>query len=176
MFALPGHRKWNQRRITFDRLPNLTVGPRCLFMLRVSELHLEDGLKTLFRFLHPLERLAAQGVMDHVAAGTYLPHQLLIKAASNANPPNTLTPYLCPIIHAIAEWGGLEAWPDLEELVRPDIAAKKASLFTLPITMKKGSLKKPVERHRKPRKVILKKPVGRPRKVQTGSLKKTRAK
>ena len=73
-------------------------------------------------------------------------------------------------MHAIAEWGGLEAWPNFEELVPPDIAAKKASLFTLPITMKKGSLKKPVERHRKPRTVILKKRVGRP-----SSLKKTRA-
>ena len=161
-----------------------------MFMLRVSELHLEDGSKTLFRFLHPLERFAAQG-LDLVAAGTYLPHQLLIKAANDADPPNALAPYLCPIIHAIAEWGGLEAWPNPKELLPPGIAAKKASLFTLPVTMKKGSLKKPVERHRKPRKVILKKPVrrprkarkvivkkpvGRPRKVQTSSLKKTRAK
>ena len=95
-----------KRRIEFDRLPNLTMGPQFLFMLSVNELHLEDGLKTLFRFLHPLERFAAQG-LDPVAAGTYLPHELLIKAASNADPPNVLAPYLCPIIHAIAEWGGL---------------------------------------------------------------------
>ena len=190
VFALPGHPKPNKRLIKFDRLPNLTLAPQLLFMLRVSELHFEDGLKTLFRFLHPLERFAAQG-LDPVAAGTYLPHQLLIKATNNADPPNVLAPYLCPIIHAIAEWGGLEAWPNLEELVRPDIAAKKASLFTLPISMKKGILTKPVaQRHRKPRKVILKKPVrrprkarkvivkkpvGRPREVQTGSFNKTRA-
>ena len=78
-------------------------------MLRVSELHLEDGLKTLFRFVHPLERerFAAQG-LDPVAAGTYLPHQLLTKAARDASPPNMFAPDLCPIIHAIAEWGGLE--------------------------------------------------------------------
>ena len=112
-------------------------------MLRVSELHLEDGLKTLFRFLHPLERFAAQG-LDHVAAGTHLPHELLTKAASNANPPNTPAPYLCPVIHAIAEWGGLEAWPNPEELVRSGIAAKKASLFKhkRPRKVGKTSLKK----------------------------------
>ena len=112
-------------------------------MLRVSELHLEDGSKTLFRFLHPLERLAAQG-LDHVAAATYLPHQLLIKAAGNAYPPNILAPYLCPIIHAIAEWGGLGAWLNPEELVPSDIASKNASLFKhqQPRKVKKGILKK----------------------------------
>ena len=109
----------------------------------MSELHLEDGLKTLFRFLHPLERFAAQG-LDPVAAGTYLPHQLIIKACSNADPPNMLAPYLCPIIHAIAEWGGFEAWPNPEELVRFGIAAKKASRFKhqRPRKVKKGSLNK----------------------------------
>ena len=140
-----------------------------LFLLRVSELHLEDGSKTLFRFLHPLERFAAQG-LDHVAAGTYLPHELLMKAASGANPPNILAPYLCPIIHAIAEWGGLEAWPNPEELLPPGIAAKKASLFKQATEAKKGSLKEPAGRQRKARKVILKIPVGRP-----SSLKKPRA-
>ena len=163
VFAIGGHRKWNPKernRITFDRLPPLTRANDNLFMLRVSELHLEDCLKTLFRFLHPLERFAAQG-LDPVAAGTYLPHGLLMKAASNANPPNTLAPYLCPIIHAIAEWGGLEAWPSPEKLVRPDRAAKKASRF----------------KHQRPkaREVILKKPVGRPRKVKKVSLRKARA-
>ena len=119
---------YDNRRITFDRLPSLTWATEFLFMLRVSELHLEDGLKTLFRFVHPLERFAAQG-LDPVAAGTYLPHQLLIKAANNADPPNALAPYLCPIIHAIAEWGGLGAWPSPEELVPSDIASKNASRF-----------------------------------------------
>ena len=99
-------RRCGVRSIKFDRLPSLAKAGRFLFMLRVSELHLEDGSKTLFRFLHPLERFAAQG-LDPAAAGTYLPHQLLIKAASNANPPNILAPFLCPIIHAMAKWGGL---------------------------------------------------------------------
>ena len=98
--------------------------------------------------------------MDLVAAGTYLPHQLLIKAANNADPPNALAPYLRPIIHAIAEWGGLEAWPNPKELVQSGIAAKKASLFKWPRNVKTGSLKKSR---------------GRPRKVKKGSLKKTRA-
>ena len=71
--------------------------------------------------------------------------------------------------------GCLEAWPNLEELLQSGIAAKKASLFKQAKEVKNGSLKKPVKRHRKPRKVILKKPVGRPRKVKKGSLKKTRA-
>ena len=87
---------YDNRRITFDRLPSLTWATQFLFMLRVSELYLEDGLKTLFRFLHPLERFAAQG-LDHVVASSYLPHRLLIKAASNANPPNILAPHLCQI-------------------------------------------------------------------------------
>ena len=139
------------------------------FFVPAEGVHLEDGSKTLFRFLHPWERFAAQG-LDHVAAGTYLPHQLLIKVAGNASPPNMLAPYLSPIIHAIAEWGGLEAWPNPKELLPPGIAAKKASLFEWPTNIKTGSLKKPAGRPRKTRKVILKKPVGRP-----SSLKKPRA-
>ena len=119
--------------------------------------------------MHPLEIFAAQG-LDLVATGTYLPQQLLIKAANNADPPNALAPYLCPIIHAIAEWGGLEAWPNPKELLPPGIATKKASLFKWSRKVKKGSLKKPARRPIKARKVILKKPVGRP-----SSLKKTRA-
>ena len=118
MFALdrdPDKSSWNST-ISFDKLPTLTCTNQFLFLLRVSELHLEDGSKTLFRFLHPLERFAAQG-LDHAAAAAYLPHHLLVKAAGNAYPPNILAPYLCPIIHAIAEWGGLGAWPSPEELV-----------------------------------------------------------
>ena len=124
-------------------MPHLARASHFLFMLRVSELHLEDCSNALFRFLHPLERFAAQG-LDPVAAGTYLPHQLLIKACSKADPPNVLAPYLCPIIHAIAEWGGLGAWPNPEELVPSDIASKNASRFKhqQPRKVKKGISKK----------------------------------
>ena len=54
----------------------------------------------------------------------------------------------------------LEASPNLEELLPPGIAAKKALLFKQAKEVNKGSLKKPVWRHRKARKMILKNPSG----------------
>ena len=136
--------------ISFDKLPTLTCANSFLFMLKVSELYIEDGFKTLFRFLHPLERFAAQG-LDPGAAGTYLPDRILVKAAGNAYPPNILAPFLCPIIHAIAEWGGLDAWPNSQEQVQPVIAAKKASLFKhmIPPKIKKSMKSKKIKKSMK---------------------------
>ena len=101
-------------KISLDELPPLTTHNGHLFMLRIAELECAEKDKTLYRHLHDIERFAAQGLSKGLAL--HIPKRLCMKAMGNCYPPNIIGSILCPLVHEMSKYEGIEKWPSPDVL------------------------------------------------------------
>lgn len=128
----------------YDRLPTLKT--KHLFVLAGNESWVVGcDKKGIFRFLHPLESFAAQGLGLDMAM--HIHPNLHVKTTGNAYPPPVAAAMLAPLIDAVGQWDDMMSWPP-DELMLTKAAdeVRKAKVFKQ-ICPKAKSKQKKVEMH-----------------------------
>jgi len=100
-----------KQQMTVDHAPCLTCHNTYLFLMKACEAGLHHSKRTLYRFVHPAERLHWQGFP---AAQAYraLGRIKSVKAAGNCYPVGMMFAGLMPMIYEIASSGvDLTQWP-----------------------------------------------------------------
>ena len=95
---------------TVGAVPTLTTSNKYLFLVNVAEVmdKVPMAQRTLFRWVHPLERLCFQGFNPDI--GAHMPAKLIYKTTGNAYPVNLLAAILAPIVGEISRTGMLTRW------------------------------------------------------------------
>ena len=135
-------------RVCYDSLPTLTCHNKYLFVLDVNELWVADcDKKGIFRFVHPLERFAAQGLDLDMAL--HIHPDIHVKATGNAYPPPLIAAVLAPLIDVVGQWADIMNWPPDELMLTKAAHGVRKAVAFKQVRPKAKSKRKKVKIHEK---------------------------
>ena len=119
------------QRITINTCLTLICTSAFLVMVIIGEMDLPDKAKSLFRYVHPIERLCSQGLEAKLE--NYLPNDLALRAVGNVYPTPLIGAVVLPLANSLAVWEHVEQWTEgcFEKVIEQE-ACKRAAQFRIP--------------------------------------------
>ena len=135
-----------KQTIVVNHAPCLTCHNKYLWVMKANEVKLPLEQRTLYRLIHPSERLTWQGFQANSVDKLGL--SLAVKGAGNCFPVGMMMAGLLPLCYAFAEHGGLPPlkktckFEDIVTYHQLEVAAKKLIFAAPPARSSKEKAKK----------------------------------